>query len=313
MSQRIVVVGSTNTDMIVKTPRLPRPGETVLGGEFAMAAGGKGANQAVAAARAGGDVLFVSRVGTDPFGDQAVAGLITDGIDVSQVHRDPSVPSGTALIIVDDLGENLIAVASGANGRLSLQDIDAAGPMIATSRILVLQLEVPLEVVEAAARLAAEHRVQVILNPAPATPLGDDLLKNVSIITPNEHEAELLTGVNVDGESGATRAAGILHSLGVQTVIITLGSKGAFVSAGGLQELIPGFPVKAVDTTAAGDVFNGALAVALAEAKPLADSVRFANAAAACSVTLVGAQPSIPMRARINQILQDFPRGSAHS
>ena len=299
----IVVVGSSNTDMIIQLDRLPRPGETILGGEFTSAAGGKGANQAVGAARAGGQVTFIARVGQDMFGDQAVAGFIKEGIDTDHVLRDKSRPSGVALIFVAKDGENSIAVAGGANGELSPTDVGKAKNLFASAGMLVMQLETPLATVQAAADLAARAGVRVILNPAPARTLPDKLLKKVSIITPNETEAELLTGIKVDSEAAASKAADKLLTRGVKTVIITLGSRGAFVAGEGVRKLVPGFKVKAVDTTAAGDVFNGALAVALGEGRPVIEAVRFANAAAAISVTRPGAQPSAPARKEIELLL----------
>jgi ribokinase len=300
---RIVVIGSSNTDLIVKLDRLPRPGETVLGGEFVTAAGGKGANQAVAAARAGGEVTLVARLGQDMFGDWATAGFARDGIQVEYITRDPEAPSGVALIFVGADGENSIAVASGANSRLSPGDVAKAESAIAGSDRVVLQLETPLETVRAAAETAARAKVPVILNPAPARALPGDLLKLVSILTPNETEAEALTGIAVSDEESAARAAQALLAQGVETVIITLGARGAFVAGSSNRELVPGFPVKPLDTTAAGDVFNGALAVALGEGKALMEAVRFANAAAAISVTRLGAQPSVPNRKEIDTFL----------
>jgi ribokinase len=303
MKATILVVGSSNTDMVVNVPRLPRPGETILGGKFATAAGGKGANQAVGAARAGGDVTFVARVGDDAFGDQAVAGFARDNIRTDFVIRDRRFPSGVALIVVASAGQNSIAVAPGANGRLSPADVKRAGRAFRAARVLLTQLETPLDTVVAAAALAARHRLPLILNPAPARPLPDALLRLVSILTPNESEAELLTGIKVTNDAAAARAADRLRARGVRTVVITLGCRGAFVcdNAGGRR--VPGFKVKAVDTTAAGDIFNGALAVALAEGRKLTHAVRFANAAAALSVMRPGAQPSAPTRARINHLL----------
>jgi len=303
MGNKIVVVGSSNTDMIVKLPHLPKPGETVSGGAFSTAAGGKGANQAVAAARAGADVSLVARVGEDSFGEQATAGFVDDGIDVRHVTRHPAAPSGVALIFVDDAGENCIAVAPGANAGLTPQDVDAAAELITEADVVVMQLETPIESVERAAALAREHGVRVILNPAPARELSDEILGNVSILTPNESEAELLTGIRVEDDAGAEQAARALVARGVDTVILTLGSRGAFVFEAGSGELVPSFKVQAVDTTAAGDVFNGSLAVGLAEGKPLAEAVRFANAAAALSVTRLGAQPSAPTRSEIEAFL----------
>jgi ribokinase len=304
MGSRIVVVGSSNTDMIVKVPQLPKPGETVLGGEFSSAAGGKGANQAVAAARAGGDVTLVARVGDDPFGRQATAGFADNGIDVQYVFVDSDAPSGVALIVVDERGENSIAVASGANARLTRQDVMAAEDAIASADVVVVQLETPLDAVQTAASLASGHGARVVLNPAPAQPLGPEILRHVSVLTPNETEAELLTGVEVASDTGVLTAAETLHAAGVESVLITLGSRGVFVSDSTHRELVPGFTVEAVDATAAGDVFNGALAVALAEGRVLTEAARFANAAAALAVTRLGAQTSVPTRDEIQLLLE---------
>jgi ribokinase len=303
MGSGIVVVGSSNTDMIIKLDRIPRPGETVIGGEFSIAAGGKGANQAVAAARAGGKVTFIARVGNDMFGRQAMEGLDADGIEASHVLEDSEAPSGVALIFVDERGENSIAVASGANARLTPEDVLSARDAIASADVLVTQLETPLDAVQAAVDLAVEHGVRIVLNPAPAQPLGEEILRHVSVLTPNETEAELLTGVEVSNDAAALQAAKKLNALGVEAVLITLGSRGAFLFDSDHAELVPGFDVEAVDTTAAGDVFNGALAVALAEGSRLAEAVRFANAAAALAVTKLGAQPSAPTREEIQGAL----------
>jgi ribokinase len=302
MKAKIVVVGSSNTDMIIKLDRIPKPGETRLGGEFMTAAGGKGANQAVAAARAGGDVAFVARVGQDMFGERAVAGFIEHGINVDYVQFDKS-PSGVALIFVGEDGENSIAVGSGANANLSPADVQQANQAIAAADVLIIQLETPLETVQAAAALGAAHGKLVILNPAPAQPLPDGLLKNVTVLTPNENEAEMLTGVIIDGEGACALAANILLSKGVGAVVITLGSQGAFVASAQSSQLVPGFEAKAVDTTAAGDVFNGALSVALAEGLSMIEAVKFANAAGAIAVTRMGAQPSAPARNEIDNLI----------
>jgi ribokinase len=305
MGSRIVVVGSSNTDMIIKVNRIPKPGETVIGGEFSTAAGGKGANQAVAAARAGGKVTFVARVGDDVFGRQAVEGIVADGIDANYVLQDSDAPSGVALIFVDERGENSIAVASGANARLTPEDVLSARDAITSADVLVTQLETPLDTVQAAVDLAVEHGVRVVLNPAPARTLGREILRHVSVLTPNETEAELLTGIEVSNDAAALAAAERLNAVGVEAILITLGSRGAFIFDSDHRELVPGFEVEAVDTTAAGDVFNGALAVALAEGSPLAEAVRFANAAAALSVTKLGAQPSAPTREEIQEVLSN--------
>ncbi len=301
----IVVVGSSNTDMIIKVSQLPAPGETVLGGQFIRAAGGKGANQAVAAARAGGKVTFVARVGDDMFGNSAIDGFKSDAINVDHVVKDKEAPSGVAQIMVADDGENCIAVASGANSNLSPQDIDLAHNAIGKADILLTQLETPIPTIIRAVELAKSFDKKVILNPAPAHPLPDDLLRNISVITPNETEAALLTGVNVTNEESAARAALILIRKGVESVIITMGSKGAYVHHDNEGYLVPGFEVDAVDTTAAGDTFNGALAVRLSQGEHFRDAVIFANAAAALSVTRVGAQPSVPILSEVNTFLNE--------
>ncbi len=299
----ILVVGSSNTDMTVRLDRLPGSGETVIGGKFATAAGGKGANQAVGAARAGGRVAFVGRIGRDALGDAALAVLRREGIDARSVTRDRASPSGVALIFVGRNGENSIAVASGANGRLRAEDVARAGPVFRRSAILLVQLETPLAAVARAVDLAARCGVRVILNPAPAQRLPNRLLRGVSILTPNQHEAETLTGIKVKNGRDAAAAAEALLGRGVESVVITRGARGAFVATAGLRRSVPGFRVKAIDATAAGDIFNGALAVALAEGRDLLGAVRFAQAAAAISVTRLGAQSSAPTRAQIDRLL----------
>ena len=290
--------------MIIRVPRIPRAGETLLGGEFLTAAGGKGANQAVGAARAGGKVRLIARIGRDAFGDQAIAGLRRDGIDVSWVFRDKRAASGVALIFVAKDGENSIAVAGGANGKLSPADVKKAAGVIRSAAVLAAQLETPLATVTAAAEVAVKAGVQVILNPAPARPLPNSLLELISILTPNETEAEILTGIKVTGEAAAAKACAKLRSRGVRAVILTLGQRGAFLADVDGQRLVPGFKVRTVDSTAAGDIFNGALSVALAEGETVLDAVRFANAAAALSVTRLGAQPSAPARAEVDKFLR---------
>ena len=299
---RIVVVGSVNADMVVKGPRLPGPGETVVGGRFFMAAGGKGANQAVAAARLGADVTLVAKVGRDMFGDQAVANFEKEGIRTDLILRDADCSTGVALILVDQQGENLIAVASGANHALTPQEIDLAADRIRKADLVMLQLEIPMDCVAAVARIADEAGVPVILNPAPASPLPEGLLARVAYLTPNESEAQQLTGVRVVDETSARQAAERLLAAGVAHVIVTLGAKGALLAEAGCARLVPAPKVEAVDTTAAGDGFNGALAWALGRALPLDEAVRQACRAAAISVTRLGAQPSLPSQAD----LRDF-------
>jgi len=305
MANNIVVLGSSNTDMILQMAHIPKPGETIIGGKFSMAAGGKGANQAVGAARAGGKVTFIARVGEDMFGEQAVKGFVQDGINVDHVIKDPNAASGVALIFVADDGENSIGVASGANGNLSPADVQAAKDVIASAGTLVMQLETPLETVQAAAEIAAANNVPVILDPAPAQPLPDDILKHVSIMKPNESEAEILTGQKVENEDDAKKAAQALMAHGVKTVLLTMGANGTMIATPEGTELIPSYKVKAVDSTAAGDVFTGSLSVALSEGKELKEAVKFANAAAALSVTKLGAQPSAPTRQEIEEFISN--------
>lgn len=301
----ILVIGSSNTDMIVRTERIPRPGETLLGGEFLTAAGGKGANQAVAAARAGGEVAYLARIGSDMLGDQSLAGWQKEGIDTTHVSRDPKAPSGVALIFVAANGENSIAVAGGANLKLTPALIRKAAPAIRSTRTVLMQLETPLQSIQTAAQIAAKAGVRVILNPAPAQKLPAALLRLIDVLTPNETEAELLTGIRIRSEKDAAKAAAALQKAGARHVIITLGSKGALVvEHGAAPQLVPAFEVTPVDTTAAGDTFNGALAVALGEGRSLVEAARFASAAAAISITRLGAQPSAPKRREIEKLLR---------
>ena len=304
---KITVIGSSNTDMIIQVPRLPVPGETLLGGSFSTALGGKGANQAVAAARAGGEVTYIGRVGNDVFGEQALNGLKEDGINIDYAVKDPLVPTGVAQIVVDEEGKNIIVVAPGANQNLCEQDITNAGKAILASELLLLQLETPIQTVRFAAKFAFENHIRVMLNPAPAIPLDDELLSYISILTPNKLEAESLTGISITDERSVELAGRILLEHGLARVIITLGSKGSMVIDNGGAEHVPAFRIKSVDTTAASDVFNGAMAVALAEGKNFYESVRFGNAAAAISTTRLGAQPSIPRREEIMEMLRNNP------
>lgn len=300
---KLVVVGSTNADMVVQAPRIPRPGETVLGGTFTMIPGGKGANQAVAAARLGAHVTFVARVGTDAFGAQALNGFRAEGIDTSCVVQDPNSAHGVALILVDAQGENAIAVAPGANARLTPEDVDGAEDAIAESDGVLLQLEVPLPAVTRAVELARKHGKRVLLNPAPYTALPNSLLAQVDFLTPNETEAEMLLGGGEAGLSGVAGTAEELLRRGVGCVIVTLGGEGCLVVTPEEQFRIPGRYVAVVDTTAAGDQFSAALAVRLAEGASLKDAVRFAVAASAVSVTRLGAQSSLATRAEVEAML----------
>ncbi|MBR5758144.1 MAG: ribokinase [Thermoguttaceae bacterium] len=301
---KIVVVGSSNTDMIIKADRIPAPGETVVGGSFATAPGGKGANQAVAAARAGGDVVFVARVGDDMLGKQAIDGYVKEGIDVSLIQKDPKLATGVALIMVDSTGDNSISVASGANFALTPEDVDRAADAIKDAKMVVFQLESPLDAIQRAAELAKASGVPVLLDPAPAPsePLPREILECVTVVKPNETEAARLTGIEVVDEATARQAAEKLLELGVQIAIVTLGSAGSYVATkDGVRKSVPAMRVDAVDATAAGDAYSGALAVALAEGKPLDDALAFASKAAALSVQKLGAQPSLPTREEIER------------
>lgn len=292
----ILVIGSSNTDMVVKTDRFPKAGETILGGEFFMFPGGKGANQAVAAARLGGQVTFVCKVGQDIFGQQAVEGFAKEGIATDFCLISEDTASGVALITVNAEGENEIVVASGANNELTKADLDAAESAFSSADLILLQLETPIPTVEYAIAKGAQMGKKVILNPAPAQSISAETYPHLFLITPNETEAELLTAIRVTDQASAGRAADALLAKGVKNVILTLGSKGAYFKNHDLAELVPAEKVKAVDTTAAGDVFNGALTVALAEGEDWLPAIRFAAKAAAISVTRMGAQASAPYR-----------------
>ena len=299
---RVVVVGSANTDMVARVARLPRPGETVLGRDFESVPGGKGANQAVTAARLGAVVTFIACVGADGMGDGLVLGLEAEGIDTRHVVRDPDAPTGVALITVDEAtGENVIVVASGANAKLSVGLVEIAQDAIRDADVLVCQLESPLETVMAALTLAREAGKTTILNPAPAQALTEELLSLVSVLTPNETEAALLTG---DAPATPEVAARALRARGVGQIAVTLGEAGVLLVTEDGETRVPGRAVASVvDTTAAGDCFTGALAVALGEGRSLEEAAAFANAAAALSVTKAGAQPSLPSRFEAEQFL----------
>lgn len=297
--KRIIVIGSSNTDMVIKTEKIPMPGETILGGTFLMNPGGKGANQAVAASRLGGKVTFIAKIGDDLFGNQTTGILKKEGIDTSYIVKDSELPSGIALITVDEEGENSIVVAPGSNHNLMVQDIDNDILTGDKFKVMLLQLEIPLMTAEYAALTAAESGIKVILNPAPAQKLHDYLLRHIWLITPDESEVEILTGIKVHNQFTAEAAATSLLKRGVKNVIITMSAKGAFVKSEDFTEMFPGIQVKAVDTTGAGDVFNAALAVATAEGKGLRDAVIFANKAASICVTRMGAQASAPYRKEI--------------
>ncbi|ACU03527.1 ribokinase [Pedobacter heparinus] len=297
---KILVIGSTNTDMVILTERFPEPGETIVGGKFLINPGGKGANQAVAAARLGAALTFITCMGNDAFGATSRQGFIQEGIDTSFIITDPLQASGTALITVNEAGENTIVVAPGANAQLLPEKLKGMEFLFGTHEYLLMQLEIPIETVSYAAETANRQGKKVILNPAPAGVLPDELLQMLYLITPNETEAEILTGIKVKDEHSAEQAAAALKATGVQHVIITLGSKGAWVSAGRHRCLVPAPIVKAVDTTAAGDVFNGALAHALSLNQEWLTAVGYACKAAAISVTRIGAQSSAPTFQELN-------------
>ncbi len=307
MMAHIVVLGSLNMDLVVRVQRIPRPGETVIGSSFATFAGGKGANQAVAAARLGGRVTMIGQVGRDAFGDQLRAGLKAEGVDIGLIGVDEQTPTGIALIEVDEQGQNSIAVASGANYTLTPAMVEAAWRQLSGVDLLVMPLETPLDAVICGARLARQRGARVILNPAPAQALPDELLKEVDLVIPNEHEAALITGVDQNSEADHHRAAAFFEGHGVHQVLITLGERGVYVHEGLREEayLLPAFKVKAVDSTAAGDCFVGGLAAALGTRQPLHEAIRFASAAAAISVTRAGAQPGLPLRKEVEGFLDE--------
>jgi ribokinase len=304
----ITVVGSLNMDFVVSVEHLPAPGQTVLGRDFQMIPGGKGANQACAAGKLGSDAVttrMVGRVGYDVFADHLKASLAAAGVDVSGVHATRGQPTGVALIWVERSGQNSIVVASGANHALAAADVEALRPAFEGARFVLFQLESPLDAVQAALRLARREGAETILDPAPAQPLSREMLANIDILTPNETEALLLLGlppgrIAVDEAGGIARS---LRDLGPNRVVLKLGEQGCFYWDGENEIASPGFPVGACDTTAAGDVFNAGLAVALAEGHFIEHALRFANAAAAISVTRFGAQASVPTRAEVDAFL----------
>ncbi|CAI1877748.1 ribokinase [Serratia marcescens] len=303
---KLVVLGSINADHILNIEQFPHPGETVIGKQYKVAFGGKGANQAVAAGRSGAEIAFIACVGADDIGERIRRQLASDRIDTQPIEAIADSTTGVALIFVNAEGENVIGIDAGANAAVTPDYLARYQQKVIDADALLMQLESPLETVIAAARLAKQHQTQVILNPAPARELPDELLAMIDIITPNETEAQRLTGIAVDNDDDAARAAQALHDKGIATVIITLGSRGVWLSenGNGSGKRVPGFKVQAVDTIAAGDTFNGALVTALLEGKVMADAVRFGHAAAAIAVTRPGAQPSVPWREEIDAFLQ---------
>ena len=299
----LVVLGSINADHILNLETFPTPGETVTGNQYQVAFGGKGANQAVAAGRSGANIAFIACTGDDDTGERVRKQLASDNIDIAPVSVVAGESTGVALIFVNAEGENVIGIHAGANAALTTERVEAQRGIIAGAEALLMQLESPVESVLAAAKIAHENHTSVVLNPAPACVLSDELLALVDIITPNETEAEKLTGIRVENDDDAARAALALHDKGIGTVIITLGSRGVWASVNGEGRRVPGFKVKAIDTIAAGDTFNGALVTALLEGKAMDDAIRFAHAAAAIAVTRKGAQPSVPWRKEIDEFL----------
>ena len=299
----LVVLGSINADHILNLETFPTPGETVTGNQYQVAFGGKGANQAVAAGRSGANIAFIACTGDDDTGERVRKQLASDNIDIAPVSVVAGESTGVALIFVNAEGENVIGIHAGANAALTTERVEAQRGIIAGAEALLMQLESPVESVLAAAKIAHENHTSVVLNPAPACVLSDELLALVDIITPNETEAEKLTGIRVENDDDAARAALALHEKGIGTVIITLGSRGVWASVNGEGRRVPGFKVKAIDTIAAGDTFNGALVTALLEGKAMDDAIRFAHAAAAIAVTRKGAQPSVPWRKEIDEFL----------
>ncbi len=300
---KLAVLGSINADHILNLTTFPRPGETVIGKQYQVAFGGKGANQAVAAGRSGADISFIACVGEDDIGQRIRQQLAEDNIDVSPVTAVPGESTGVALIFVNGEGENSIGIHAGANASLTPARVQKHQQTIADANALLMQLESPLDSVLAAAQIAQQHQTKVILNPAPATKLSDELLSLIDMITPNETEAEILTGVHIESDEDAAQAAAVLHDKGIPSVLITLGSRGVWLSEEGRGERIAGFKVDAVDTIAAGDTFNGALITALLEGMAMPQAVRFAHAAAAIAVTRPGAQPSVPWREETDSFL----------
>lgn len=298
MRSKILVIGSSNTDMTAKTETLPLPGQTLIGGDFTTGPGGKGANQAVAAARLGGDVALVCKVGNDSFGDEALKHYAEEGLDTSLILRSDK-PSGVALINVDAKGENCIVVAPGANMDFTDADIDGTADAIREAGILLMQLEIPIPAVLKAARIAHEAGTLVVLNPAPYAPLPEEIFEYVDLFIPNETELSAYAGIEVNDVESAKRAAGIMVEKGVKKLIITLGSKGSLITDGLTDEAVSPVKVDAVDTTAAGDTYCGALCVGLASGMALAEAAALASRASAISVTRMGAQNSMPRREEV--------------
>ncbi len=299
---KIVVIGGSNIDMIIHCDRLPVQGQIVAGRQFAMTSGGKGANQSIAIARMGGSVSFITKIGNDLFGKQSLELYQSEGISLDYVFSDPDLPSSIGLIMADSLGEKYISIAQGAIRNLSIEDIDKARPAIEQADLLLMELEIPLETAEYVTEIAAKNNVTVILNPSPVQMISSDLLRRVRIIIPNKTEASLLTGILVNDWASARKAADSIHEKGIETVIVTLGSKGVLVRDNGLYYEIPAMKVETVDTTAAGDTFCGVFCVGLCEGLSIDDAARMANRAAAISVSRLGSQEAIPYRAELESL-----------
>lgn len=300
----LIVIGSSNMDIVISMPRIPLAGETILGGKSSLIFGGKGANQAVTAARCGGKPTFITKLGHDIFGDKIKSHFKQEGLPSEYILTDETEPTGIAQIFVADNGENVIAVAPGANAKLSIEDLKPFESLLTQSKVILIQLEIPIDTVQYVAHLASIHDIKLILNPAPARELDSALLDGLWLITPNEHEAGLLTGIEVKDQASAQQAGSYLLKQGVQNVIITMGNQGCLFIHNEKQQHFPAYRCKAIDTTAAGDVFNGALAVAITRHLPFEKAIPFAAAAAAISVTRYGAQTSIPNQAEVEQLLK---------
>jgi len=306
MKNKVVVVGSYNTDLTIKTERIPLPGETIIGGVFSEGRGGKGANQAVAAARSGAEVTFIARVGDDVLGKEGIQKLSEEKINTRFIFKDNEVSSGVAFIVVDKKGENSIVVASGANAMLSAEDIEAAHQEISSADVLLVQLESPIEAIRKAIKIAHGNGTTVILNPAPAQPLNQNLLQEIDIITPNKVEAEMITGIKASDENGLCSIVKKFFEYGIKNILITLGSKGIFAGYSNKMNLIPAYEVYPIDSTGAGDIFSGSLAAFLSEGMSMEKAVNMASASASISVTRLGAQSSAPYRIEIESFIAKY-------
>lgn len=306
MKNKVVVVGSYNTDLTIKTNRIPFPGETIIGGVFSEGGGGKGANQAVAAARAGAKVTFIARVGNDVLGKEGIQKLADEKINTKFIFQDDDVSTGVAFIVVDKQGENSIVVASGANAKLSHADIRTAKEEIISADVLLVQLESPIETIREAIKMAHENGTTVILNPAPAQPLEGDLLSEIDIITPNKVEAEMITGIRANDEEGLKSIVKKFFEYGIKNVLVTLGSRGIFSGCSNGMKLIKAYDVNSIDSTGAGDIFSGSLAAFLSEGMSMEKALNLASASASISVTRLGAQSSAPNRMEIEKFIYEY-------